>query len=116
MKTISLLLVTVFTLSILGCEGMTTEQKTAATGALVGAAVGGVIGSKSANAGKGILIGAAAGAAGGYLVGKVRASKEEGQPATVVCPHCQTVNELPANAGVDDIIECHNCAKQFQLK
>lgn len=116
MRAISLIVVLAFTLSTVGCmEGMTREQKTAVGGAVVGAAAGGIIGSKSANAGKGILIGAAIGAAGGYLVGKITKPKEGG-PATVDCPHCNSTNIVPEQAGVGDIIQCHSCEKQFQLQ
>jgi len=45
-------------------------QRNTAIGALGGAAVGGVIGHQSGNAGKGALIGAGAGAIGGNIVGK----------------------------------------------
>ena len=127
MKALSALIIVAMTFTMAGCfEDMSTEGKTAATGALVGAAVGGVIGSKSANAGKGILIGAAAGAAGGYLVGKVRASKEEGQASTVECPFCKETNIIDAEVekelseaearGEDILIQCHSCSKEFMLQ
>jgi uncharacterized membrane protein len=48
-----------------GC-GTTTTQR-AASGAAMGAAGGALVGSMSANAGRGALIGAGAGAVGGYL-------------------------------------------------
>jgi uncharacterized membrane protein len=52
-------------LTIGGC-GTTTGER-AGSGALMGAAGGGLIGSLSGNAGSGALIGAGAGALGGYL-------------------------------------------------
>jgi len=116
MKTLSVILVLALVSTMVGCaERMTTEQKSAVTGAVVGGAIGGLIGSKRADAGKGILIGAAAGAAGGYLLGKMKAG-QEGEAATVVCPHCKTINVVPDAANVGDIIECHSCGKQFQLQ
>ena len=117
MKAVGVLVIVAMTLGMVGClEDMSTTQKTTAGGALLGAAVGGVIGSKSANAGKGILIGAAAGAAGGYLVGKLKSSKEQDQPNTVECPYCKSVNQLPPEAKAGDVIECFNCEKRFQLQ
>jgi uncharacterized membrane protein len=50
-----------------GCASMSDTQRRTATGAGVGAATGALIGSFSANAGKGALIGAGVGAVGGYL-------------------------------------------------
>lgn len=54
-------------LLLAGCAGMTDTQRRTATGAGAGAATGALIGSFSANAGKGALIGGAVGALGGYL-------------------------------------------------
>jgi hypothetical protein len=54
-------------LGLAGCDGMNQTQQRTATGALGGAALGGIIGSFSGNAGLGALIGAGAGGAGGYL-------------------------------------------------
>lgn len=116
MKKVCWIVLVAFSLSIFGCgENMSREEKGAAGGALIGAAIGGIIGSKSGNAGKGILIGAAAGAAGGYAVGKMTKPKD-GQPATVVCPYCNTENIVPNEATVGDIIQCHSCGKQFKLQ
>lgn len=50
-----------------GCASMSDTQQRMATGSGVGAATGVLIGSFSANAGKGALIGAGVGALGGYL-------------------------------------------------
>ncbi len=52
-----------------GSEPMSRTQKGALIGVLSGALVGGLIGSKKANAGKGALIGGVVGAAGGGLIG-----------------------------------------------
>jgi uncharacterized membrane protein len=54
-------------LTLSGCAGMSDTQRRTATGAGVGAASGALIGSFSANAGKGALIGAGVGALGGFL-------------------------------------------------
>lgn len=54
-------------LGLSGCAEMTQTQQTTATGALGGAALGGIIGSFSGNAGLGALLGAGVGGAGGYL-------------------------------------------------
>ena len=54
-------------LLLAGCAGMTDTQRRTATGAGAGAATGALIGSFSANAGKGALIGAGVGALGGYI-------------------------------------------------
>lgn len=54
-------------LLLAGCAGMTDTQRRTATGAGAGAATGALIGSFSANAGKGALIGAGVGALGGFL-------------------------------------------------
>jgi uncharacterized membrane protein len=54
-------------LLLAGCAGMTDSERRVATGAGAGAATGALIGSFSANAGKGALIGAGVGALGGFL-------------------------------------------------
>ncbi len=54
-------------LGLSGCAGLNETQQRAATGALGGGAVGGIIGSFSGNAGLGALLGAGVGGAGGYL-------------------------------------------------
>jgi uncharacterized membrane protein len=54
-------------LALAGCAGMSDTERRTATGAAVGAAGGALIGSFSANAGKGALVGAGVGAVGGYL-------------------------------------------------
>ena len=60
-------------LTLSGCASMTdTEQRT-----LTGAAGGALIGSFSANAGAGMLIGAAAGTVGGYLYDQYEQSKQD---------------------------------------
>jgi len=55
-----------------GCASMSDTQRRTATGAGAGAATGALIGSFSANAGKGALIGAGVGALGGYLYDQSR--------------------------------------------
>ncbi len=54
-------------LLLAGCASMTDSERRVATGAGAGAATGALIGSFSANAGKGALIGAGVGALGGFL-------------------------------------------------
>lgn len=54
-------------LGLSGCAEMTQTQQYTATGALGGAALGGLVGSFSGNAGLGALLGAGVGGAGGYL-------------------------------------------------
>ena len=63
--TLPVALAAVLTLS--GCAGMSDTERRTLTGAGVGAAGGALIGSFSANAGKGALVGAGVGAVGGYL-------------------------------------------------
>jgi uncharacterized membrane protein len=58
-----------------GCAGMSDTQRRTTTGAGAGAAAGALIGSFSANAGKGALIGAGVGALGGYLYDQDRKSR-----------------------------------------
>ena len=54
-------------LLLAGCASMTDSERRVATGAGAGAATGALIGSFSANAGRGALIGAGVGALGGFL-------------------------------------------------
>jgi uncharacterized membrane protein len=54
-------------LLLAGCASMTDSERRVATGAGAGAATGALIGSFSANAGKGALIGAGVGALGGFV-------------------------------------------------
>ena len=65
MKKITIILVLAAGMAMTGC-GTTTGER-AGSGALMGAAAGGLIGSASANLGAGALIGAGVGAVGGYL-------------------------------------------------
>ncbi|WP_235907785.1 glycine zipper domain-containing protein [Siccirubricoccus phaeus] len=53
--------------SLGGCENATRTERNVGTGALGGAALGGLIGSFSGNLGWGALLGTAAGAGAGYL-------------------------------------------------
>jgi hypothetical protein len=54
-------------LGLSACAGLNQTQQRTATGALGGAALGGIVGSFSGNAGLGALLGAGVGGAGGYL-------------------------------------------------
>jgi hypothetical protein len=54
-------------LSLAGCAGLNPTQQRTGTGALGGAALGGLIGSFTGDAGWGALLGAGAGAGAGYL-------------------------------------------------
>jgi uncharacterized membrane protein len=65
MRRIALALALVLSLS--GCADMNQTQQSTAVGALGGAALGGLVGSFSGNAGLGALLGAGVGGAGGYL-------------------------------------------------
>ena len=67
MRNLTLPLVLATAITVTGCAGMTDTQRRVATGTGAGAATGALIGSFSANAGKGALIGGAVGALGGYL-------------------------------------------------
>jgi len=67
MRTLRLPIVLAAALTLAGCAGMSDTQRRTATGAGAGAATGALIGSFSANAGKGALIGAGVGALGGFL-------------------------------------------------
>jgi len=67
MRQTKLALLLVAGLGMSGCAGLNETQQRTATGALGGAALGGVVGSFSGNAGLGALLGAGVGGAGGYL-------------------------------------------------
>lgn len=67
MRQTKLALLLVAGLVMSGCAGLNETQQRTATGALGGAALGGIVGSFSGNAGLGALLGAGAGGAGGYL-------------------------------------------------
>lgn len=53
--------------TLVGCAGMSDTERRTLEGGAIGAAGGALIGSFSADAGKGALIGAGVGAIGGYL-------------------------------------------------
>lgn len=59
-----------------GCADMSDTGRRTATGAGVGAAAGGLVGSLSGDFGWGALIGAGVGAAGGYLYDQQRQSEQ----------------------------------------
>jgi uncharacterized membrane protein len=67
MRNLQLPIVIAAAVMLAGCAGMSDTQRRTATGAGAGAATGALIGSFSANAGRGALIGAGVGALGGYL-------------------------------------------------
>jgi len=77
MRTLTFPIVLAAALTLAGCAGMSDTERRTATGAGVGATAGALIGSFSANAGKGALIGAGIGALGGYLYDQDEKSKEE---------------------------------------
>ena len=59
-----------------GCTMSETGQRTT-SGALIGAAGGGIIGAMSGNAGMGALIGAGVGATGGFLYSKHKEAEQD---------------------------------------
>lgn len=67
MRSMRLALAVTSALGLSACADLTPTQQRAATGALGGGAVGGLLGSFSGNAGLGALLGAGVGGAGGYL-------------------------------------------------
>ena len=67
MRTLTLPIALAAVIALSGCAGMSDTGRRTTTGAGLGAASGALIGSFSANAGKGALIGAGVGALGGYL-------------------------------------------------
>lgn len=67
MRISTLIIALAAALALAGCAGMSDTGRRTTTGAAVGAAGGALVGSFSANAGKGALIGAGVGAVGGYL-------------------------------------------------
>jgi hypothetical protein len=64
-------------ITLWGCAGMSETQQRAATGTLIGAGAGGIIGAIAGNAGMGAAIGAGTGLVGGYLYGKHKESEDE---------------------------------------
>ena len=66
MRSTRLAILFVAGLGLAGCAGINDTQQRTATGALGGAALGGLVGSFSGNAGLGALLGAGAGGLGGY--------------------------------------------------
>lgn len=65
-------------LALSACAGLNPTQQRTATGALGGAAVGGILGSFGGNAGLGALLGAGVGGAGGYLYDQSQQSRGYG--------------------------------------
>ncbi len=76
MRTIRPALPLLAALSLGACAGLTDTQQRTGTGALGGAAIGGLAGSFGGNAGLGALLGAAAGAGGGYLFDQSEKSQQ----------------------------------------
>jgi len=69
MKITSRLLIVVLLFALVGCAGMSNQDKGVLIGAGSGAAVGGAIGSQSGNTALGAIIGAAIGGVAGGLIG-----------------------------------------------
>ncbi len=67
MRSTRLAILFVAGLGLAGCQGMNDTQQRTGAGALGGAALGGIVGSFSGNAGLGALLGAGAGGLGGYV-------------------------------------------------
>ncbi len=63
-------------LLLAGCTGMSDTQQRGLTGAVGGAAVGGVIGAMAGNAGLGMVVGAGAGLAGGLIFDSVKKNEQ----------------------------------------
>lgn len=80
MKVTIPILTTAITLVLTNCSAPTgpNTQRGAATGALLGAAAGGIIGNQSGNTAGGALIGAAAGGTAGALYGNARDQEQYG--------------------------------------
>lgn len=66
-RTLRLGLLLLGSLGLAACGDLNPTQQRTATGALGGAALGGIVGSFSGNAGLGALLGGGVGGAGGYL-------------------------------------------------
>lgn len=64
-------------LGLASCAEMTPTQQSTGIGALGGAALGGIVGSFSGNAGLGALLGGGLGAGGGYLYGQSQQSRQQ---------------------------------------
>jgi len=67
MRSTRLAILFVAGLGLSGCAGLNETQQRTGTGALGGAALGGIVGSFTGNAGLGALLGAGAGGLGGYV-------------------------------------------------
>ncbi|WP_118135008.1 glycine zipper family protein [Oceanicella sp. SM1341] len=64
-------------LALTACSDLNDTQQRAATGTIIGAGSGAVIGAIAGDAGMGALIGAGAGAVGGLVYDKVEHDKDE---------------------------------------
>jgi uncharacterized protein YcfJ len=69
----------VLSLSNCGAPAGPNTQRGVATGALLGAGAGAIIGNQSGNTGRGALIGAAAGGTAGGLYGNARDQEQYGR-------------------------------------
>ncbi len=69
MKTIARILLFAVLITVVGCAGMSNQDKGVLIGAGSGAAIGGAIGSSSGNTAVGAIIGAAVGGLAGGLIG-----------------------------------------------
>jgi hypothetical protein len=68
--------ITLASVMLAGCAGMTDTQQRATTGTLVGAGAGAALGAIGGNAGLGAVAGAGAGLVGGLLVDKAKKSED----------------------------------------
>ncbi len=68
--TLPMLLMLVFSLTLMGCANMSKSGKGAAIGAGAGAAVGAIIGKATGKTGTGAIVGAAVGGTAGAIIGK----------------------------------------------
>jgi outer membrane protein OmpA-like peptidoglycan-associated protein len=91
--------------ALAACQSMTEREKGTATGAGIGAILGGAIGMNSGNAGKGAVIGAAAGAVAGNLWSKhmeeKRQAMEKATQGTGIAVTRTEDNQLKVNVPSD---------------
>lgn len=62
--------------ALAGCSGMSATQQRAASGTMIGAGGGAIVGAIAGNAGLGAVIGAGAGLAGGLIYDKVKKDEQ----------------------------------------
>jgi hypothetical protein len=68
--------ITLASVLLAGCSGMTDTQQRATSGTLIGAGAGAALGAIGGNAGLGAVAGAGAGLVGGLLVDKAKKSED----------------------------------------